>query len=78
MTLTLQWEEYRQAYPNNHFCYAQFTHLYKALCKQNKITMRIEHKAGEEAFIDYAGSTIPILCGETGVKLLDGQIFLNL
>lgn len=76
MTLTLQWEEYREAYPNRHFSYAQFTRLYKAWCKKNKITMRIEHRAGEKAFIDYAGSTIPILCRETGVKLFDAQIFL--
>ncbi len=38
--------------------------------------MRFEHVAGENAFIDYAGTTIPIYCRQTKKVLFKAQIFI--
>ncbi len=37
--------------------------------------MRQTHKAGEKMFVDYAGQTVPIVCGETG-EVRVAQIFV--
>ena len=76
MTLMLLWEDYSQSHPDKSYSYAQFTRRYKAWCKKQKVTMRLEHKAGEKGFIDYAGTTIPIYCRETGEVSFKAEIFI--
>ena len=60
MTLMLLWQEELENNPNL-FNYSQFCYLYSQWSRDNKITMRQEYKAGERGFIDYAGTTLPII-----------------
>ena len=76
MTKQLLWEEYCQSYPNNCYSYSQFCDLYMQWSKRQKRSMRQLHKAGEKAFIDYAGMTIPIVNQHTGEILFDAQMFV--
>src|SRR5215472_9410936 len=66
VTLQLLWEEYREANPDG-YRYSRFCELYQRWRKKLDVVMRQEHKAGEKAFIDWAGSTIPIYDRVTGV-----------
>jgi transposase len=66
VTLQLLWEEYREANPGG-YRYSRFCELYQRWRKKLDVVMRQEHKAGEKAFIDWAGSTIPIYDRVTGV-----------
>jgi transposase len=65
VTLQLLWEEYREANPDG-YRYSRFCELYQRWRKKLDVVMRQEHRAGEKAFIDWAGSTIPIYDRSTG------------
>lgn len=60
VTLGLLWEDYKQANPDG-YAYSQYCELYRRWRETLDITMRQEHKAGEKAFSDFAGTTIPVL-----------------
>jgi transposase len=76
VTMQLLWEEYREANPDG-YRYSRFCELYQRWRKKLDVVMRQEHKAGEKAFIDWAGSTIPIYDRVTGVATLSiiGAVF---
>jgi len=59
VTLQLLWAEYRDANPDG-YRYSRFCELYHRWRKKHDVVMRQEHRPGEKAFIDWAGSTIPI------------------
>ena len=59
LTLQLLWEEYRQAHPEG-YGYSRFCELYQRWRSKLDVVLRLEHKAGEKMFVDWAGSTIPI------------------
>ncbi|MHC1720893.1 MAG: IS21 family transposase [Clostridiaceae bacterium] len=65
VTLMLLWEEYKRDNPDG-LMYTQFCERYRSFKKINQITMHIEHKAGEEMQVDWAGSTIPYIEPSTG------------
>jgi len=69
VTLMLLWEEYKETYPQG-LMYSQFTSRYRDFKKANKLTMHIEHKAGEEMQVDWAGYRIPYVDIDTGEKKL--------
>ncbi len=50
-----QWETYANEDPNSAYSYPQFTCHYRAWCRQHSVTMRLAHRAGESAFVDFAG-----------------------
>jgi len=66
VTKQLLWEEYRVAFPDNHYGYTHFCNLYKAWQKQTNVSMRINHKAGEKMFVDYSGVKWEIIDRKTG------------
>ena len=74
MTLMLLWEEER-AKDSQLPGYSHFCKLYRRWKKKQNITMRQVHKAGEKAFVDYAGTTVPIADQTTG-ELRPAQIFV--
>lgn len=76
MTLALIWEDYAKLHPGQAYSYAQFTRLYKAWAKCHKVSLRMEHKAGDKAFIDYAGDTVPIYCRKTKIPLFNAHLFI--
>lgn len=52
LTLMLLWEEYKEAHPDG-IIYTQFCERYRKFKKSNRLTMYIEHKAGEEVQVDF-------------------------
>ena len=67
VTLYLLWEEYKEKYPDG-LMYSRFCYHFFKYKKQNKITMHIEHKAGEKMFVDFAGDKLSITDRKTGEK----------
>jgi transposase len=65
LTLQLLWQEYREANPDG-YRYSRYCELYQRWRKKLDVVLRQEHKAGEKAFLDWAGSTIPIYDRTTG------------
>jgi transposase len=65
VTLQLVWEEYRDANPDG-YGYSRFCELYQRWRKKLDVVLRQEHKAGEKAFVDWAGATMPIYDRDTG------------
>ena len=65
VTLQLVWEEYRDANPDG-YGYSRFCELYQRWRKKLDVVLRQEHKAGEKAFVDWAGGTMPIYDRDTG------------
>jgi transposase len=74
VTLTLLWEEYRDIHPDGYQS-TQFCELYRRYKRKLSPSMRQSHKAGEKMFTDYAGQTVPILDGKTGL-VRDAEIFV--
>ena len=75
VTKHLLWEEYAQQYPNRCYSYSQYCERYLHWLKKQRRSMRQIHKAGEFLFVDYAGQTVPIICGSTG-EVRTAQIFV--
>ncbi len=68
LTLQLAWEEYRQVNPEG-YRYSWFCERYRTWRRKQDVVLRQEHKAGEKAFVDWAGATIPVqdpITGEIG------------
>lgn len=61
----LLWKEYKRNHPDG-IMYTKFCENYRQFKKANQITMHIEHKAGEEMQIDWAGDTILYMDVKTG------------
>ena len=74
VTLMLLWEEYKETYPHG-LMYSQFCSRYRDFKKANRLTMHIEHKAGQEMQVDWAGYTVPYLDRLTG-ELRAAYIFV--
>ena len=73
----LLWQEYITAYPDG-YGYSQFCEHYRRWGKtQEKPVMRIPKKLGEEAQVDYAGLTMPIIlsCPISSVRTRDAIRF---
>lgn len=75
-TLIQLWEEYRLIEPETAYAYSQFTHYYREYLGKIDITMRQVHYAGEAAYVDYAGQTIPWTDPKTGEEH-QAQIFVG-
>lgn len=66
VTRMLLWQEYLTAHPDG-YGYSQFCERYRQWQKgQQKVTLRIPKKAGEEAQVDYAGLTMTVTDPQDG------------
>jgi len=65
VTLMLLWEEYKERYPEG-LMYTQFCTKYREFKKSLKLSMHIEHKAGVEMQVDWAGQTLQYTDVQTG------------
>ncbi|MCC7390193.1 MAG: IS21 family transposase [Phycisphaerales bacterium] len=74
VTLQLLWTEYRAGCPDG-FGYTWFTERYRAYAGRLDLVLRGDHRAGEKAFIDFAGQTIPITDPHTG-EIWGAQLFV--
>ena len=75
VTKRLLWEEYTQHYPNRCYSYSQFCDRYRHWRGQQRRTLRQSHQAGEKCFVDYSGSTVPVMDAETG-EVRQAQLFV--
>ena len=75
LTLQLLWEEYRDQETGG-YGYSRFCDLYRQWRKKQNLVMRQEHRAGEKAFVDYAGATVEVDDVETG-RTRPAQIFVS-
>lgn len=75
VTLALLWEEYAARHPDDHYSYPQLARLYRSWKQSIDVTMRQSHKAGEKAYTDFAGQTVPIVDPATG-EIADGHLFV--
>jgi transposase len=75
VTLLLLWREYKAIHPDG-LGYTRFCVGYNAYSKSISPVMRQVHKAGEKAFVDYAGMTVPWIDLATGT-IQEAQIFVG-
>lgn len=73
-TLQRLWEEYRITHPDG-FGYSQFCFHYQTWKNHLDVWMRMEHKAGDKMFVDFAGSKLQLTDRLTGAKR-DVETFL--
>jgi len=76
VTLKLLWEEYIQKYPDG-YSYAQTAWHYRVWRQASRITMHIEHKAGDKTFADFTGETVNIVDRKTG-EIKKVEIFASI
>jgi len=74
VTLMLLWEEYARDNPLA-YKYTSFCIKYREFAQRQQRSMRQIHIAGEKLFVDYAGSTVPIINAVTG-EISQAQIFV--
>jgi transposase len=74
LTLQLVWEEYRQTHPDG-YSYSRLCELYQRWSRNQDVTLRQEHTAGEKMFVDWAGDTVPVHDRKTG-EVTSASIFV--
>ncbi len=75
VTLQLLWVEYKEANPDG-YQYSQFCERYRQWKGTLDVVLRQEHRAGEKAFVDYAGDTVEIVERTSG-EVREAQIFVG-
>ncbi|MEW6405333.1 MAG: IS21 family transposase [Chloroflexota bacterium] len=76
VTRMLLWEEYLAEHPDG-YGYSQFCERFRRWAEvQETPTMRKPKKAGEEAEVDYAGLTMPVIDPHTG-EITQAEIFVG-
>jgi transposase len=65
MTRLMLWEEYKGKYPQG-VQYSQFCEHLRRFEKTQKITMMLDHKAGDKMMVDFAGKKLKLIDSETG------------
>jgi len=75
VTLQLLWEEYYEIHREKAYGRTQFCKMYQQWRKKQNVSMRQTHKAGDKLFIDYAGSTVPVIDKDSG-DIRYAQIFI--
>jgi transposase len=74
VTLALLHLEYRARHPDG-YEYSQFCEYYTRWSKTQELTMHQVHRAGEKAFVDYAGQKPSIVDRQTG-EVIEVELFV--
>lgn len=74
VSLMLLWDEYRAIHPDG-YGYSQFCQHYHDFRDALAPTARFRHRAGEAAFVDFCGDTIPIW-GRSGEIEMHAEVFV--
>ena len=75
VTMTILWEEYREAHPEG-YGYSRFCDLLRGFERRLTPVMRQHHVAGEKAVVDYSGKRIAIVDPSTG-EIREAEIFVG-
>jgi transposase len=76
VTLQLLWVEYREDHPGDGLQYSQFCRHYRAWEGTIDVVMRQQHRAGEKAFVDFAGPTQKVVDEKTG-EVREAPVFCS-
>lgn len=74
VTLYQLWEEYK-GHQEQGFSYSRFCHHYKMWKSKQKPDMRMDHKAGDKLYVDFAGKKMQYVNPDTG-EIHDAEIFV--
>jgi len=74
VTRGLLWREYQQT-ANNTYSYTQFCHHLNQHNKSRHPSLKLDHKAAEKLFVDFAGKTLSYVDKETG-EVIECQVFV--
>ncbi len=61
------WMEYRQQHPDG-LRYSQFNHRFRQWQGKRNVVMHLDHKAGEQLFVDFAGDKLWLTDEQTGQR----------
>ena len=75
VTLRLLWLEYRERHPDG-YQYSRFCERYREWRGRLDVAMRQVYRAGEKAFVDYAGPTFEVVDRNTG-EVRDAMVFVG-
>ncbi len=75
VTLQLLWQEYNQKHTDC-YGYSQFCHHYYNWRRESKVSMHMEHKAGDKLFVDYAGKKMSYTDASTG-EIIECEVFVG-
>lgn len=74
VTLDLLWQEYKTEQPEG-YAYSAFCQHYREWVGKLAVSMRQTHHPGEKCFVDYAGTTLPVIHPDTG-EIRQAQLFV--
>lgn len=74
ITRQILWQEYKQQYPDG-VGRSQFNHYFALWKKQVNPRMRMDHKAGDKLYVDFAGDKLQIIDKQTG-EIQDVEVFV--
>ncbi len=74
VTLALLWQEYKLVHPDG-YQYTWFCEHYTRWHGQRDLVMRQNHLAGEKLFVDFSGTTLPIVDRRSG-EIRQAEIFV--
>lgn len=73
-TFQYHYQEYRSS-SSNPYSYTQFMAHYNAKYAREKGSMKLEHKAGQEMFVDYAGKKLSVVDRQSG-EVKEAEVFV--
>ena len=74
VTLQLLWQEYREGHPDG-YEYSQYCHHFYKWRASQKVSMHIEHKAGDKLYVDFAGQKLSVVDPQTG-EITEHEVFV--
>lgn len=74
VTLDLVWQEYKAEHPEG-YRYSAFCQHYRTWVGRLCVCMRQTHRPGEKLFVDYAGTTLPVMDPDSG-EIRQAQLFV--
>lgn len=74
VTLYLLWTEYQQLNPEG-YAYSQFCFHFEKWEKIQKVSMRMEHKAGDKMYVDFTGVKHAVVDSQTG-EITEYEVFV--
>lgn len=73
-TLLNLWEKYQNKHPEG-YKYTQFVHCFRQWQDRKKVSSKLEHKAGEKVFVDFAGKKLHYIDRNTG-EVIEVEVFV--